>query len=103
MSNMLQNETINEVLQSKLEEVGAPKFSEEEHTFARELSKSIPPESLETGAYVYGLDSKAVAELKKKVLFEDILPPFKSDVVPPGSTDVGVVSWGGPIGHSLPT
>lgn len=99
MSNMLLNETINEVLQAKLEEVGAPKFSGEEHAFARELSKSIPAESLETSAPVYGLDSKAVAELKKQVLFEEILPPFKSEVVQPGSTDVGDVSWAAPTGQ----
>jgi len=99
MSNMLPNETINEVLQSKLVEVGAPKFSEEEHAFARELSKSIPAESLETGAYAYGLDSKAVAQLKKIVLFEDVLPPFKSEVIQPGSTDVGDVSWVVPTGQ----
>jgi aminobenzoyl-glutamate utilization protein B len=103
MSNMLPNETINEILQSKLEELGAPKFSEEEHAFVRELSKSIPPESLETSAYVYGLDSKAVAELKKQVLFEDILPPFKSEVILPGSTDVGDVSWVAPTGQIITT
>lgn len=99
MSNMLPNETINEVLQSKLVEVGAPKFNAEEHAFARELAKSIPAGSLETSAYVYGLDSKAVAELKDVVLFEDILPPFRSDVVLPGSTDVGDVSWVVPTGQ----
>lgn len=99
MSNMLSNETVNEVLQSKLHEVGAPQFSADEHAFARELSTSIPAESLETGAYVYGLDSKAVAALKDKVLFEDILPPFKSEVVLPGSTDVGDVSWVTPTGQ----
>jgi aminobenzoyl-glutamate utilization protein B len=93
MSNMLPNDTVNEVLQSKLEEIGAPKFNEEEHAFARELSKTIPEDSLETGAYVYGLDSKAVAKLKKQVLFEEVLPPFKTDVILPGSTDVGDVSW----------
>jgi len=103
MSNMLPNETVNEVLQSKLEEVGAPKFTEEEHAFARELSKSIPAGSLETGAYVYGLDSKAVAALKEKVLFEDILPPFKSEIVLPGSTDVGDVSWVVPTGQIVTT
>jgi aminobenzoyl-glutamate utilization protein B len=103
MSNMLPNQTVNEVLQSKLEELGAPKFSEEEHAFARELSKSIPPESLETGAYVYGLDSKAVSELKKQVLFEEILPPFKSEVILPGSTDVGDVSWVAPTGQIFTT
>jgi aminobenzoyl-glutamate utilization protein B len=103
MSNMLPNETVNEVLQAKLHEVGAPKFSEEEHAFASELIKSIPPESLETSAYVYGLDSKAVAELKKQVLFEDVLPPFRSEVVLPGSTDVGDVSWVTPTGQIITT
>ena len=103
MSNMLPNETVNEVLQTKLVEVGAPKFTEEEHAFARELSKSIPAGSLETGAYVYGLDSKAVAALKDIVLFEDILPPFKSEIVLPGSTDVGDVSWVVPTGQIITT
>lgn len=103
MSNMLPNETINEVLQSKLQEVGAPQFTEDEHAFARELAKSIPEGSLETGAYVYGLDSKAVAQLRDKVLFEDILPPYKSEVVLPGSTDVGDVSWVAPTGQIFTT
>jgi aminobenzoyl-glutamate utilization protein B len=103
MSNMLSNETINEVLQSKLLEVGAPKFTEDEHAFARELVKSIPADSLETSAYVYGLDSKAVAQLKDQVLYEDILPPFKSEVVLPGSTDVGDVSWVAPTGQIFTT
>jgi aminobenzoyl-glutamate utilization protein B len=52
---------------------------------------------------VYGLDSKAVAELKKVVLFEDILPPFKSEVILPGSTDVGDVSWVVPTGQIFTT
>ncbi|HZJ24048.1 MAG TPA: M20 family metallopeptidase [Anaerolineales bacterium] len=103
MSNMLPNETVNEILQTKLVEVGAPKFTEEEHAFARELSKSIPEGSLETGAYVYGLDSRAVAALKDVVLFEDILPPFKSEIVLPGSTDVGDVSWVVPTGQIITT
>jgi aminobenzoyl-glutamate utilization protein B len=101
MSNMLVNETINEVLQSKMDELGAPKFSADEHAFAQELSKSIPPESLETGAYVYGLNSDDVAKLKGQVLFEDILPPFKSEIIMPGSTDVGDVSWVAPTGQIL--
>ncbi|MEW6086068.1 MAG: M20 family metallopeptidase [Chloroflexota bacterium] len=101
MSNMLINDTVNDVLQSKLHEVGAPQFTEEEQEFARELSKSIPPESLETSAYLYGLDSQAVAALKDTVLFEDILPPFRSETIQPGSTDVGDVSWVCPTGQVL--
>jgi len=37
--------------------------------------------------------------LKKVALFEDILPPFKSEIVLPGSTDVGDVSWVVPTGQ----
>lgn len=99
MSNMLPNDTVNEVLQSKLTEVGAPKFNEEEHAFARELSKSIPAGSLEASAYLYGLDSDDVAKLKDTVLFEEVLPPFKSEIIQPGSTDVGDVSWVVPTGQ----
>jgi len=101
MSNMLPNDTINDVLQAKLAEVGAPKFNEDEYVFARQLAKSIPEGSLETSAYVYGLDSKAVAALKDVVIYEDILPPFKSDIVLPGSTDVGDVSWVAPTGQVI--
>lgn len=101
MSNMLQNDTINEVLQSKLHEVGAPKFNEEEHAFARELSKTIPPESLETSAPIYGLDANKINVLKKQVLFEDILAPYRSENILPGSTDVGDVSWVAPTGQII--
>ena len=47
MSNLLLNETINNVLQRKLEEVGAPKFSKEDVAFAAEISKTIPSNSFE--------------------------------------------------------
>ena len=98
---MLVNETINEVLQSKMEAIGAPRFTTEEQAFAQELSKTIPADSLETSAYIYGLDAKDVATLKKQVLFEDVLPPFKSEIIMPGSTDVGDVSWVAPTGQIL--
>lgn len=42
-----------------------------------------------------------VAKLKGQVLFEGILPPFKSDVIMPGSTDVGDVSWVAPTAQIL--
>ena len=37
--------------------------------------------------------SKAVTERKKLILFEDILPSFKSEVIMPGSTDLADVLW----------
>ena len=56
---------------------------------------------LETSAYVYGLDANDVAKLKQQVLHEEILPPFKSEIIMPGSTDVGDVSWVVPTGEIL--
>jgi aminobenzoyl-glutamate utilization protein B len=99
MSNMLVNETVNNVLQKKLEEVGAPKFSQEDEAFAREIAKTIPPDSLDEAAPRHGLDADALAALKKVVLYEGVLPPYKAEIIEPWSTDVGDVSWASPTGQ----
>ncbi len=99
MSNMLLNETINNVLQKKLEEVGAPIFSQEDEAFAKEISKTIPRDSLDEAAPYSGLDADTLAALKKSVLHEGVLPPYKSEIVQMGSTDVGDVSWAAPVGQ----
>ncbi len=99
MSNLLLNETINNVLQKNLEMVGAPKFSDEDKAFAREISKTIPSNSFEESAPSYGLDAEAVSAMKGTLLYEGVLPPFKTEIVQPGSTDVGDVSWVAPTGQ----
>ncbi len=93
MSNLLLNETINNVLQEKLEEVGAPKFSKEELAFAEEISKTIPAGSFEESAHLYGLGPDEIASMKKTALHEGVLPSYTPDAVLPASTDVGDVSW----------
>ena len=99
MSNLLLNKTINTILQRKLEEVGAPKFSKEDLAFATEIAKTIPSNSFEESARSYGLDADAIASMKSTFLHESVLPPYKSDIVQPGSTDVGDVSWVAPTGQ----
>ena len=99
MSNLLMNETINNMLQSKLEEVGAPKFSGEEVAFAEEISKSIPSDSFANSAPLYGLEPGEIDAMKKTVLHEGVLRPYKPEVIQPGSTDVGDVSWVTPTGQ----
>lgn len=103
MSNMLLNETINNVLQAKLEEIGAPKFDEHEYAFGHEIAKTIPTNSMEEAAAAYGIGEKEIAALKNKLFFEDVLPPFRSDIISPGSTDVGDVSWVTPTGQVVTT
>jgi aminobenzoyl-glutamate utilization protein B len=99
MSNLLLNETINNVFQRKLEEVGAPKFSPEDFAFAAEITKTIPSDSLEESGASYGLDAGMISMLKDKLLHESVLPPYQSEIVQPGSTDVGDVSWVVPTGQ----
>jgi aminobenzoyl-glutamate utilization protein B len=101
MSNMLLNETINHVLQKNLEAVGAPKFSKEDEAFAKEIAKTIPSDSFEESAPSYGLDAEAIAAMKDTLLHESVLPPYKPEIVQPGSTDVGDVSWVAPTGQIL--
>jgi aminobenzoyl-glutamate utilization protein B len=99
MSNLLLNETVNNVLQQKLEEVGAPRFSTEDYAFAEEISKTIPSDSFEESAPLYGLDPDAIQAMKGRLLHEGVLPPYKPEIVQPGSTDVGDVSWVTPTGQ----
>jgi aminobenzoyl-glutamate utilization protein B len=99
MSNLLVSDTINNVLQKELEAVGAPKFSQEDIAFAEEISKSIPPDSFAESAPLYGLDPDEIEAMKKQVLHEAVLRPYKPEIVQPGSTDVGDVSWVAPTGQ----
>jgi aminobenzoyl-glutamate utilization protein B len=99
MSNLLLNETINTVLQRKLEDVGAPRFSSGDYAFAAEIAKTIPSDSLEESGASYGLDASAISALKDTLLHESVLPPYKPEIIQPGSTDVGDVSWEVPTGQ----
>ncbi len=103
MSNMLLNETINHVLQEKLEAVGAPQFDAQEQEFARQIAATIPEGSLEEAAAAYSVSEKMLAALKDRLLCESILPPYRADVIMPGSTDVGDVSWAAPTGQVMTT
>lgn len=103
MSNLLLNETINHVLQEKLEQVGDLKFTSEDRAFAAEISATIPPDSLEEAAAAYGLSPASIAALKGTLLHEGVLPPYKPEIIQPGSTDVGDVSWVVPTGQIVTT
>ncbi len=99
MSNLLPNDTINNVLQEKLEQVGAPKFGKEELAFAEEIAKTIPEGSFEESAPLYGLEPDEIDAVKKTLLHEGVLRPYKPELIQPGSTDVGDVSWATPTGQ----
>jgi aminobenzoyl-glutamate utilization protein B len=82
-----------------LEQIGAPRFDPEDFAFAAEISRSIPPDSFEESAPIYGLDADTISAMKSMLLHEGVLPPYKSEIIQPGSTDVGDVSWVVPTGQ----
>ncbi len=99
-SNLVFNDTIVEVLHEKMEEIGAPGFTETEREFARELQPTFPTGGMGIMAAMFGPEAKEMlAAAKGQLLFEGVLPIFKTDAVMPGSTDVGDVSWVTPTGQ----
>jgi aminobenzoyl-glutamate utilization protein B len=104
MSNLLLNETIIDVMQEKLQQVGAPKFDDAEQAFAKEVAATFPAGSVGGTLKMAGPEGRAVLEnMKGAALAEAVLPVYKSDIIAPGSTDVGDVTWVSPTGQITTT
>jgi aminobenzoyl-glutamate utilization protein B len=100
ISNLLLNDTIIEVLQAKMQQIGAPQFSAEETRIARELAETFPKGSDETFARLLGgQGAQFLAAAKENLLVDQVLPLIKASITMPGSTDVGDVSWVTPTGQ----
>ena len=103
-SNMILNDTMVDVLHEKLVQIGAPGYSEDELRFAEEIVKTVDKSNLLEGTAMLGPEAqKMLAQMKDKLLFDAVLPLFKSEVAMPGSTDVGDVSWVVPTGQVVAT
>ena len=103
-SNLLLNDTIVDVLSQKMYESGVPHFTEEERSFAAELSAGFPKGAgmLDTLGKTAGPKfGQFLLKIREEILSESILPPFKRDIAMPGSTDVGDVSWVVPTGQFM--
>lgn len=87
--NVLPNVTLEDVVQEALTRVGPPVFGEEEHAFAREITKTIPEKSKAS----FLKEAQVPKEEWDKVLNDTVLPKPIDTGEPKGSTDVGDVSW----------
>jgi aminobenzoyl-glutamate utilization protein B len=103
-SNLVFNDTIVDVLQEKMEQVGVPGFTGEEMDFARQIESTFPEGDIGGFEKLLGPNAKEiVAAAKEDLLFDSILPAFKKDIAMPGSSDVGDVSWVTPTGQIMTT
>ncbi len=88
-SNFIPNHTLNNVLEKSLVDLGGPAYTEEDEAYAYEIQATLTKRELENSLMgVKGLNIEI-----DKPLFNKIIPAPKENVVMPGSTDVGDVSW----------
>ena len=97
-TNLLPNETLENLLHEKMTEVGAPQFSEDDLKFAREIRKTFPENYFDNTLTVLPQDARPFFEkFRTKEFFEEVSPIFGRGITLGGSTDVGDVSWVTPL------
>jgi len=89
--NLLPNKTLSELVVSNMREIGAPKHTEEELEFARELNESIPPEQKKES--LRKSKRPGWEKMLDELFDERVLDAWNEGMVMAGSTDVSDVSW----------
>jgi len=100
MYNPKHNQVISDVILEKMRKVGPPRFSKEEQEFAKEINKTLPPNSMEGYKKLIPPNlMKMAMQVLSQPLCPIIFPDLGKNQVMPGSTDVGDVSWVTPLGE----
>jgi len=92
--NELPNRALSELVVSNMREIGAPKYTEEEQHFAKEIAKTITPEMKR--ASLRKSKRPGWEKLMDTDLDQSIPDAWNEGEVSPGSTDVSDVSWKAP-------
>jgi len=92
--NLIPNRTISELIIKNMREIGLPKYTEEEWTFAKEIAKTITPEMKIT--QLKKSKRPGWERLVDKLIDDEIPDPWGDGEYSHGSTDVADVSWQAP-------
>ncbi len=96
-SNYIPNQTINELLEETLSDLGGTNYSEKDLKFAEKIQGTLTKSDLDNASMgIDGIDLQL-----DKALSKNIIPSPKGDMVIPGSTDVGDVSWVAPTAQCI--
>lgn len=93
---MLANYTISQNLLENMQKIGGPLFSADDHTLAKEISDSIPPDMLQAAkqALLSGFKQGTTWADVGEYLSESVVEPdWDTKVIMGGSTDVADVSF----------
>ncbi len=92
--NLIPNRTLAELVVKNMRGIGTPRYSEEDLRFAREIAKTIPPETKESQLRKSG--RPGWERLLDKLIDDEVPDPWGEGEVSHGSTDVADVSWQAP-------
>lgn len=96
-SNYIPNDTLNIVLQDKLDQYGLPEYDEKELSYAQKMAQTITQE--EVNAAILDAEKLSNYQITDQFynpdypFFNEVIPYAKTREVMQGSTDVGDVSW----------
>ena len=88
VSNLLYNETLGNIMQGNLDQLGAPEFSKEEHLYAKKYQDTLTRKDIESAYSHAGINLVEGQVLAETVVAGDVKPVDMG-----GSTDVADVSW----------
>ena len=96
-SNLLRNTTLDELMQAQMERIGGIEFDADDLAYAKAIQDTLQPDDIGAAFKMFGLEQKG----KPPVLAGDILVGPRPELVLPGSTDVGDVSWQAPTAQVM--
>ncbi len=88
VSNLVYNETLGNIMQCNLDQLGAPEFTKEEHLYAKKYQDTLTRKDIESAYSHAGIDL-----VEGQVLAETVVSGDTEPVDMGGSTDVADVSW----------
>ncbi len=88
VSNLVYNETLGNIMQSNLDQLGAPEFTKEDHLYAKKYQDTLTRKDIESAYSNAGIDLVEGQVLAETVVAGDVKPVDMG-----GSTDVADVSW----------
>lgn len=105
-SNLIPNNTIEEILYENFMEVGPPRFDEDDKKYAKEISATLSDSDINNEMKMINMltgerGKEIIKNMKEKELSDTILPFVHHGGMLSGSTDVGDVSWIVPTGQVI--
>ncbi|MFV0336551.1 MAG: M20 family metallopeptidase [Tropicimonas sp.] len=96
-SNLLPNTVLDELMQAEMERVGDSGFDDADLAYAGEIRRTLHENDIAAVYQMFGIEPEAEPPL----LAGHVLPGPRHDLILPGSTDVGDVSWQMPVAQVM--